>query len=433
VQLKLRLKAGSSFSNIATIASGSAIAQAASLLFSPILTRIYAPTAYALFAVFTSQVSAISPGVGGRFELASIVESQREIRHALIALSLLAALIVSVVYVLVLQFNLEWFVAAVGAQSLGGWIWFVPVALLGSGAINSLRAICNSQDSYRVLSASSVVQSIGFTGLALLLASASRQGGALVSAFLLSTVVTVFHLTWTIAPFKRLRVVLLDQVINYKQLLKVAKQYKDYPLVSAPMSVANGVMSAMPLLFLSAHYPVEIVGQYSLMARIGGAPFSLFYDAISRVQMKAISSDINDGRDPSVSLIRWATRLLAIVLVPTIIAVVFAPSVFAIVFGERWRDAGRFLRIAMPGLAVQFVVSSLSMSWVALGNVRTPAKWQAASLFLTFVACTWGATFRDVEAFLFVLVSKDVFLYSAYFLLLVIECRKTDPQKMTQV
>ena len=56
--------------NVTTLATGTAVAQVLTFVFSPIVSRLYSPSDFGFFALFMSVVSAISVIVCGRLELA---------------------------------------------------------------------------------------------------------------------------------------------------------------------------------------------------------------------------------------------------------------------------------------------------------------------------------------------------------------------------
>ncbi len=70
---KLKITKGSFLHNIAVLATGTALAQIIPLLASPILTRLYSPEAFGLFAVFIAIIMSISPAVMGSYELAIVL------------------------------------------------------------------------------------------------------------------------------------------------------------------------------------------------------------------------------------------------------------------------------------------------------------------------------------------------------------------------
>ena len=84
----LRTASFSDFSkNVSILASGTFLGQVIALSSAPILTRMYEPTAFALFALFMAFVTSLSPGISGRYEIAIAVVRTQEEREALLAIA----------------------------------------------------------------------------------------------------------------------------------------------------------------------------------------------------------------------------------------------------------------------------------------------------------------------------------------------------------
>lgn len=67
------LTSGQFVRNVATLAAGTAAAQAIAMVFSPIITRLYGPEAFGLLAIFTSVVGLLSAGVALSYSLILLV------------------------------------------------------------------------------------------------------------------------------------------------------------------------------------------------------------------------------------------------------------------------------------------------------------------------------------------------------------------------
>ena len=79
--LPLRKHLGGKFViNVVTLMTGTIISQAIMLGVSPILTRIYSPTEFGLFAIYMSIVSLFSVIATGRYEMSVLWKAQKRTR-----------------------------------------------------------------------------------------------------------------------------------------------------------------------------------------------------------------------------------------------------------------------------------------------------------------------------------------------------------------
>lgn len=84
-----KLKPQSEFSrNVLTLMTGTSIAQAIPLAISPILTRIYTPEDFGIFALYMSVASMIAVTATGRYELAIMLPKKDDDAMNIVALSI---------------------------------------------------------------------------------------------------------------------------------------------------------------------------------------------------------------------------------------------------------------------------------------------------------------------------------------------------------
>lgn len=403
--------------NVLTLVTGNVLAQLVSLLAAPLLTRLYTPEAFGTLALFVTIVAVLAPGVGGRYEVAMVVADARERRDfffiALWLMALACLLFLSLLAVAFVPLS-SWLKAGV----LGNWLWLSPLALFATGVIAALRSWANAVKDYRQLSYAAVVQAVGVTLLAIGIGVAGTLDDGLLLANVIGLVLTCVYLIYVYRDLFR-----EDDWHWDQRRWKLALRYKDYPLFNGSTNILNGLMTSLPVFFLARYFPEAVVGYYALMVRVGVAPLSFIAAAVSDVNVKKIAEMLQTGHDPMPYLRRVTLSLLAVALLPTVLLISSAPQLFSWVFGETWRQAGVLLAILMPALAVQFVVSPLSLSFVAAGHLRLQAAWQVISLLTTLIVFTWAVRTVDIERFFWAYMIKDVVMYGLYFAMLVFALR----------
>jgi O-antigen/teichoic acid export membrane protein len=403
--------------NVLTLMSGNLLAQLITLLAAPLLTRIYAPETFGALTLFVTVVAVLVPGIGGRYEVAVVVANARE-RRDLLFISLWLMLLLSLIFLLVLAVAFNLMSSLLNASLLGNWLWMTPLALLLTGVIAALRSWANAVKNYRQMSFAAVVQACSVTLLSIGIGGSRLLNDGLMFANVVALVLTCAYLAY----------VFRDLFSNGgwrwdRDKWKLALRYKDYPLFNAPSSILNGLMSGLPVVFLARYFPEAVVGYYALMVRVGVAPLSFIAVAVSDANAKKVAEVLQAGQDPMPHLRRVTLVLLAVAVPPSVLLVFNAPLLFSWFFGETWRQAGELLAILMPALAVQFVVSPLSLSFLAAGHLRLQTAWQVLSLLATLAVFTWAGRTGDVEQFFWAFMIKDVALYGLYYTMLVFALR----------
>ena len=104
-----KFKPKSEFSrNVLTLMTGTTIAQAIPIAISTILTRIYTPEDFGIFALYMSIASMIAVVATGRYELAIMLPKKDEDAVSIVALSIIISFFVSFIALLIVSiFNTE--------------------------------------------------------------------------------------------------------------------------------------------------------------------------------------------------------------------------------------------------------------------------------------------------------------------------------------
>lgn len=398
------------FKQILLLLSGSVVAQAISVAFSPLLTRLYSPEAFGVFALFSALVYAITPGVTGRYDMAALVTEGLEESKKLFFLSIAFSATISflallaIFLVLVSGLNVDFF------SRLGGLSYLIPFFIFLVGVTTSYKSWANKFEDYGLINWSIIYQNLITALFSVLFGLIWFDDIGLIFAALLGTLVSVGLLV------RRYELNLLVGVATPAiDVWRVVVKYKDYPLFNASSSVVNGFMSGLPVFFIAKYFSVLEVGYYALLIKAGSLPLSAIADAISRVNLRKITSLIQSKINPLGYFYRVTAGLVALSFMPTLFLVFYAPEIMAWVFGEDWRNAGVLLSILMPALAVQFVVSTLSLSFLATGRLRLLSVWQVISLLISAIVFVFAGNSGNIETFFWCFMAKDIVLYVIYY------------------
>ena len=87
--------------NVVTLITGATLAQVIPFAIAPILTRLYDPSDFAIFAIYTSIATFVSIGAAGRFELSIVNQRNEKDANNILLLCLSMVSIISVVLLLI--------------------------------------------------------------------------------------------------------------------------------------------------------------------------------------------------------------------------------------------------------------------------------------------------------------------------------------------
>jgi O-antigen/teichoic acid export membrane protein len=373
-----RIVAGRFARNVAILASGTIAAQVISVLSSPILTRLYSPAEFGFFQVFLALVRSVARSVCGGYETAVVLPpsdgAAKKLLGVAIHFAVAFALLVSVFF---LFFGSD-VLRVLDAPELEGWVLLAPIQLVLMGLFLSFNHYSLRRRRYDVMAKAKVAQAIFLVVVSIGLGLAGAGFWGLIVGFMAGWFAIVAFLAYPNRDdlgFEDLR---WD-----RRSRAVARRYREFLAFGAPGKLLNGMTLEMPVFFLSHLFPATVVGYYSLVVRVADAPLAVLSQSVSKVHLRKVVDLIQREEAVRPYLLRLAATLASISIVPTILLMVAAPDFFAWLFGPAWREAGAYIRILMPAIAVRFVVSTLSSTLGATENVRLAFFTQATDFVLT--------------------------------------------------
>ncbi|MCH1547304.1 MAG: oligosaccharide flippase family protein, partial [Flavobacteriaceae bacterium] len=236
--------------NVITLITGTAIAQAIPIAISPILTRIYSPEDFGVFALYLSISSIIAIGATGRYELAINLPAKDEDAIQILWLSCILTLLVSfftLTVILLFNNNIS---SLLQNDSIGVWLYFVPLTILFSGIYQSFNYWHNRKKKYAVLSKSRVVQTFNTSAVNLGIGAVAKGGvGGLVFGNLIGVFLSSFYMIYVFFKIDMPKV-----EIKKKQIKKLAKRYINFPKYDVMASFFNISANQLTNLFFNIFF-----------------------------------------------------------------------------------------------------------------------------------------------------------------------------------
>ena len=351
-----RFKPQSEYSkNVLTLMTGSTLSQAIPIAISPILTRIYTPEDFGLYAVYIAIITILGTIVSGRYELAIMLPKKDEDAINIFALGLVITICLTVLTtILVITFN-DYIVNLSNNQKMKYWLYIVPVSVFLMGCYNLLIYFNNRLKNFNKISNMFIFKTSASAVVQLSLGCIKTGATGLISGQIFSQLMADIHLSIIIFRNK----ILLSK-INKPKMIEMAKRYRDFPKYSVLAILANKLSYQLTNIIVSAIYSITTLGYYAHVQRVLGLPSSLIGTSIGRVFIHEASKEKqNTGK--AIQTFKSTMKKLILIGLP-IFAFLFmiVEDLFAFVFGEPWRIAGEYAQIVIPFFFVQFIISSIS-------------------------------------------------------------------------
>jgi O-antigen/teichoic acid export membrane protein len=373
------------------LASGTAVGQAAVVLASPVISRLYAPTEIGAFGLVVSFVGFASVFVGLRLELAIIdadseTEADNLLRLALLATVPLSAIAAALVLVMRAQ---NWL-------AFGQLPALIPVAtfvlLVVTGAFLALRFWHVRQRGFTDIGAAVAGQGIG---RALLPAAFGLLPGVGVFGLIAGEIGGRSIGIWRLGRSAWPRLIAAGSLHAAEHFGRALWRHRRVPLMLLPSSGIDALAAALPLPLIAQLFGLQVAGEFALVQRIASAPAALLATSVADVFHARLSA--RHVEDDAGALIASTARLLLLVSVAIYLPVaILSPWLFGIVFGARWAHAGWVLVALAPLLAASLVVSPLSRALMFAARLDLKlagdAVWLVVPLGALFLSARAGAT-----------------------------------------
>jgi O-antigen/teichoic acid export membrane protein len=322
----------------------------------PIISRLFAPDAVGIWAIFQSLLFIPSTFSTFRYELAVVIEPRDDDADAVVALVLLLCTSLGALAILVASgaalaglFPIANTLSITSGFCLGASFTGVGLFYLG-------LSIANRKSDFKAMFRSRLLSAV--TGVAVPIAAApwSKSADMLVLGTLLGffagALPAAGHILRSTMRF-------LSNGHGWAHIRQVATANRSFARFTAPYTLVTQLFGfCVTSLFAVAHGPF-VVGQFALMFRILNAPASIAVNSVGQYVVRPLVGLSHNRSAATAPILATAIALLSITLPLATIATVFGEELFVLVFGLPWRLAGEFVALAAIPMCLH-----LSISWI---------------------------------------------------------------------
>lgn len=358
-----KLKPRSEFSrNVLTLMTGTTIAQAIPIAISPILTRIYTPEDFGVFALYMSIASIVSVVATGRYELAIMLPKKDEDAINIVALSIVISFFVSFISLIIVSVFNPQITNLLGNPEISNWLYFIPVTVLLTGVYQSFNYWSNRKKQYKRLAISRVTQS----GTAATANLGMGFGGFGASGLILGQI-----LGQSVAATVLGRMVLREDRSKVEQIKKLKifaliRKFIKFPKYNLPNAIIDGLRLSGISILIAKFFTISILGQFTLAWKMVQTPMSLVGSSLSQVFFQKVSS--TKRTDLHRIVMKFIVKASLVAAPIFLVIYFFAVDIFKFAFGENWELSGQAASIMAPWLFLNFLTSPLSTLFVILNK-----------------------------------------------------------------
>jgi len=356
--------------NVFTLLGGTAMAQAIPLLAAPFLARIYTPEQFGALALLLAVANPISLVVCGRYELTVVLPREDERANLLARLGLVLAVCITLVLGLVILGMHRSLAGLLGGDSAVLPLLLSPLLFGLMGFFQPLNNWLIRKEAFRAMGVNKMVQTTGITLVSLVLGWISVEAGlawgylAGWCAYVLVGIVQAHKNGFRFRP------------VDVPAMRAASREHRDFPRYNTLPALLQTAALSIPVFQMIRCFGDDATGQLNLCRQTVLLPVTFFATTWMQVYMQRASRNVIERNAvmPGLRASSLALGTMAALMAVTLVAA--GPWLFGAVFGSTWIEAGEYARVLALPIALQFVVTPLTVLLPPLGHIKGLSLWQ---------------------------------------------------------
>ena len=324
-----------------TLLTGSAVAQAITLVAYFLLLRIYSPDDYGLFTVFFSYIEVLTIVSTCKYEMGVVAVDTDRDAAALGRFAMRLNVIVSVALLCILAVAVQAGWLPSKFRQLGWVALLIPPLVLFTGNNRILAALYNRRHRYRDIAASDIVGAASGAGLKALFGLLDMHRAGMPLGTVLGQAAA------NIGYRLRMRHLALPEV-DAAECRAVARAGSNYPRYVAPKDFVSSFSANLPFLWMALYFDNASVGLLAIAITFVIRPCQIVSAAFERVLFARTAERVRAGRAVTRDLLRFVLLAAAVAGGIALLLWFFAEPMMAFCFGDRWAGCGAYIRALLP-------------------------------------------------------------------------------------
>ena len=417
-------KKDSLYKNISILISGTVIAQVIPIAIQPFLKRIFTPEDFGIFDIYLRILGILFVVYALKYDMGVVLPKNRVKAQALLIISILAALIFSVITLLIIVLFNEPILNILDIDSKYSFIlYLLPFSTLFFSLYNSINYLLIRDKMFVASSINKVSRrtieggiqlgmGLGFSGI---MKTSGLFIGDLVGniAYFVSSYIQSFR------GFK-----FDKRLFNYHFLRSVAKEYSDLPKYNLLPELLNSFFSASLTFIVLAKFDIIEVGYLEATQRLLAVPSAFISVSLGQVILQRVSESVIN-KNKIMPDLKKLVLMMSLISIAFIVFILFlGPLSFKLFLGETFEKSGVYAQYLIAYFAISFLFSAFGQVLIALKEFRINAIWQIGKFFVIY-SLFWFP-FEDIRTFLLTYSFIGTIVYLIYGLIIFKKATKYD-------
>jgi teichuronic acid exporter len=362
--------------DVLTLVSGTVFGQIIIFLFTPLITRIYSPEYFGVYAIYIGFSSILAIFTTGRYEFAIILPKSYKKSENILKLIFGIGAIVSFFYlsIVFLYFFFGDIVSSNYQYFIENKLYLIPVSTFIACINSGLNSVFQNISTVFINIIFGLIVSLNY-GLIL----------GLIVGQLLSTIFLFYKLKYNTSIFN----------LDFKVLLLTAKEYVNFPKYMLVSDLATISSQQLPPIIFSLFFNNIIVGNFSLANRILRIPAIVLTSSVANVFRNEAIEEIRIFGNCNKIYKFTILRLTIISVIVFSFASFISPYIFEILLGKEWEIAGKMAQIISIMMIFDFIALPFNSLYYILKKQKIYMWLQTVNTLFSLIMLFFGEYFFD--------------------------------------
>lgn len=330
--------------SVVLVAGGAAGAQAITMAFAPIITRMYGPESFGLLGAFMATLGIVTPIAALAYPIAIVLPKSDDDAKGIAKLSVRIALVIALAFSLILLVAGEQIAAVLGVQAIAGFMLLIPLAMFFSALQQIMQQWLIRKKQFKVMARIAVSQSFILNGSKIGVGWFWPIGPVLIVLATLGNMLYAAQLWFGAKKWADSAGRIDTPAAGEVDLKALAYKHRDFPYYRAPQIFINALSQSLPVLMLASFFGPASAGFYTIGRTVLGIPSALIGNAIADVFYPTIAEAANRNENLYKPIFKATLALASVGIIPYGVVFLFGPWLFEFVFGAEWQVAGEYAR-----------------------------------------------------------------------------------------
>ncbi|HIA6678050.1 TPA: type 8 capsular polysaccharide synthesis protein Cap8K [Staphylococcus aureus] len=350
----------------------SGIAQVILIITTPIITRLYSPTEFGEFTIFSNIAMILIPIINARYDLLIVSTKNDRSANILSQISFLISLLILLILIPIF--------------AISAWLYpnfildfiFIIIMLFLVSLTNIFTNYLNKERKYKVLSLINVFRAGSMALLQIIFGLLALGSLGLIIGFSLSYIAGI---TLGYKTFKKHFNIVRDK----EETKALFLENKNQLVYSTPSILLNSLSFSVVVFFIGILYTNTEVGIYGMAIRVLGIPVTIISLGLSKIFMQQANDYYIEHGNFRNLLLKFSSILVIVSIILYVPLYLFSEELVNILLGHSWVDAITVIKIVIPLFVIRLIVSTVSLSVIVLQKQQLELILQALFLIGTTV------------------------------------------------